>query len=67
LINLEQSVERCEGSVICTLMDLFDSRQDRSKSLNALSRAPIENIALNYMTWREYALSIHEKKQRDIL
>lgn len=44
--------ESSQGHV-CSIMDLFDSRQDQSRALNTLMKAKTSDVHLNYKTWNE--------------
>lgn len=43
-------INRLESSKghICSIMDLFDSRKDQSKSLNTLMKSNMLNVYINY-------------------
>ncbi|CDW78620.1 UNKNOWN [Stylonychia lemnae] len=67
LNSLEISLRNGDGSHICTLMDLFDSRLDQSQSLNSLMKTSLNDVVMNYQTWQEYASKIQQKKIQSYL
>lgn len=56
-----------KGSHICSIMDLFDSCKDESKSLNALLNNRIQDVHLNYQTWNEYLQSVATSQVKDAM
>jgi len=48
-------LESAKSAHICSIMDLFDSKKDQSRSLNAIIKAQsLEDVHFNYLTWGDY-------------
>lgn len=44
-------LESGEGNLVCSLMDIFDSKKNKSEILNRILKTELKNISLNYQTF----------------
>ena len=56
-----------DKGLICSIMDLFNSKNSGSKAITKLLKANFEQVTLNYVTWEEYKQTLHQNRVQELL